>query len=123
MKPPKKPVWPGNGQMTRREFSRWAAQLAAFMAFYSTGCDRVLRSRKPAADEEFEFIVIGSGAGGGPVASKLARKGHKVLLIEAGKNTNLVSRHLNYEVPAFHGLSTEDKEPRSRDRGRPGLRS
>ena len=32
----------------------------------------------------FEYIVVGSGPGGGPIASNLARAGHSVLLLEAG---------------------------------------
>ncbi|PSN75099.1 alcohol oxidase [Corynespora cassiicola Philippines] len=32
----------------------------------------------------YEYIVIGSGPGGGPLAANLARAGHTVLLIEAG---------------------------------------
>jgi choline dehydrogenase len=35
-------------------------------------------------DKTFEYIVVGSGPGGGPLASNLARAGHSVLLIEAG---------------------------------------
>lgn len=56
-------------------------------------------------DEDlFEFIVVGSGAGGGPVACNLAKAGFRVLLLEAG--TNYQGR--NTDVPAFHPLSTED---------------
>ena len=36
------------------------------------------------SDAEFEYIVIGSGAGGGPLAANLAQAGFKVLLMEAG---------------------------------------
>ena len=32
----------------------------------------------------FEYIVVGSGPGGAPLACNLARAGHSVLLIEAG---------------------------------------
>jgi choline dehydrogenase-like flavoprotein len=32
----------------------------------------------------FEYIVVGSGAGGGTVAARLAEAGRRVLLLEAG---------------------------------------
>jgi choline dehydrogenase len=35
-------------------------------------------------DAPVEYIVIGSGAGGGPLACNLAKAGHKVVLFEAG---------------------------------------
>jgi choline dehydrogenase len=38
----------------------------------------------PTADEKYDYIVVGSGPGGGTVASNLARAGHNTLLIEAG---------------------------------------
>lgn len=34
--------------------------------------------------EEFDFIIIGSGAGGGTLASKLAKTGKKILILERG---------------------------------------
>jgi choline dehydrogenase len=55
--------------------------------------------------QEYEYVVVGSGAGGGPLAANLARNGHRVLLLEAGKDNGSL---LNYQVPAFHPLSTED---------------
>ncbi len=55
-------------------------------------------------EEIFEYIVVGSGAGGGPLACNLARNGHKVLLLEAGDDQGA---RIEYQVPAFHGASTE----------------
>ena len=59
----------------------------------------------------FDYIVVGSGAGGGPVAANLAAAGFTVLLIEAGSD-DYKSPNLNYEVPGFHGQATEDPEMR-----------
>jgi choline dehydrogenase len=56
------------------------------------------------ADQRHDFVIVGSGAGGGPLAANLALDGFSVLLIEAGGDQ--INDH--YSVPAFHGLSTED---------------
>jgi choline dehydrogenase len=53
---------------------------------------------------EYDFIIVGSGAGGGPLACNLARKKFRVLLIEAGGRRLPTSAN----IPAFHALATED---------------
>ncbi|MGH7518281.1 MAG: GMC family oxidoreductase [Gemmatimonadales bacterium] len=60
------------------------------------------------AATEFDFIVVGSGAGGGPLAGNLAKHGFRVLLLEAGSATD----NYYYQVPGFHGLASEDPELR-----------
>jgi len=57
------------------------------------------------SDGEYEYIVVGSGAGGGPLAANLAKRGCRVLLLEAGGDPETYL----YQVPCFHAYSTEEK--------------
>jgi choline dehydrogenase len=66
---------------------------------------------------EFEYIVVGSGAGGGTVAARLAESGCRVLLLEAGGDPLTLQGSCpagpdrmpdDYNVPAFHAFSTEN---------------
>lgn len=61
-----------------------------------------------------EFIVVGSGAGGGTVAARLAESGYRVLVLEAGSDpregtSGGRSNADDYDVPAFHPFATENE--------------
>lgn len=59
---------------------------------------------EPGTPLEADYVVVGSGAGGGPVACNLARAGYSVVLLEAGSDPQSWTR----TVPALHAAAAED---------------
>jgi len=56
-----------------------------YLAFLLVGGLRAVAApTAQAADGEYDYVVIGSGPGGGPLAANLAKAGYSVFLIEAG---------------------------------------
>ena len=65
----------------------------------------------PGTSDEVEYIVVGSGAGGGTVAARLVERGFRVLVLEAGGDPRkLQDKRLpdDYDVPVFHPFATEN---------------
>ncbi|KAF5868609.1 putative choline dehydrogenase protein [Botrytis fragariae] len=54
--------------------------------------------------DPYEYVVVGSGPGGAPLAARLALAGHSVLLIDAGEDHG---DDIEMQVPALHVLASE----------------
>ncbi|PVH82383.1 GMC oxidoreductase [Cadophora sp. DSE1049] len=54
--------------------------------------------------QSYDYIVVGSGAGGGPLAARLAINGQKVLLLEAGDDQGETPQQ---SIPAFYPAASE----------------
>ncbi len=100
----------------RRRVMRAFATVAAAAGGLVSGCASLFRLDDAAPsgtlsckgnpdDDAFDYIVVGSGAGGGPLAANLALAGFRVLLLEAGGDED----SYDYQVPAFHARASEDE--------------
>jgi choline dehydrogenase len=123
--------------MNRRDFVKYAAGIAqalrlrtasaeAAPASAPTGASRSRSAEsgsggQPASpsSRRADYVVVGSGAGGGTVAARLVESGFSVLVLEAGGDPQEISGGNplhpggntypdDYSVPAFHALATEN---------------
>lgn len=73
---------------------------------YPQTSDKLIPIAKPAQDE-YEYVIVGSGPGGAPLAANLAIAGHSVLLIDAGGDYGHLRER---ESPALANPSSERNE-------------
>jgi len=87
---------------------------------------KLLEAAQNPEQTPFDYLIVGSGAGGGPLAARLALAGKRVLLIEAGGDPALKSAKGGdpvipeafeewgwrevYQVPGYHAAATEDPQ-------------
>ncbi|KAK4239955.1 cellobiose dehydrogenase [Achaetomium macrosporum] len=70
--------------VNQASYTQWTALATKTPTTTCDGPGGPVAQCKPAPETTYDYIVVGAGAGGIPVADKLSAAGHKVLLIEKG---------------------------------------
>ncbi|MBI3864959.1 MAG: GMC family oxidoreductase N-terminal domain-containing protein, partial [Planctomycetia bacterium] len=84
----------------------------------ATIAEKLCAQARTLEESPFDFIIVGSGAGGGPLACRLALAGRRVLLIEAGGDpAHAPSVDFPraqpgeiHDVPGYMAAASEDQE-------------
>src|ERR1051326_8843112 len=90
-------------KLSRREMMKRSAKYAAGMAALAAGS-----TEAGAQTLQADYVVVGSGPGGGPLACNLARAGYKVILLEAGTPATEPDLETLIKVPVFNSFVPAD---------------
>ncbi|KAH7335695.1 hypothetical protein B0J17DRAFT_51152 [Rhizoctonia solani] len=82
------------------------ALAASIGATFLRTATAALEACPTSSSAEYDYIVVGAGAGGGPLAARLAINGYKVLLMDAGHDVF----NVNTTVPVYLARSNEDPQ-------------
>ncbi|KAK7006193.1 choline dehydrogenase [Favolaschia claudopus] len=58
------------------------------------------------SEPDYDFVVVGAGVGGGPVAARLVESGFSVLVVDAGHDVN----NLNTTIPFYFPRAVDDPQ-------------
>ncbi|KAK1521417.1 GMC oxidoreductase [Colletotrichum paranaense] len=81
-----------------------AALFAAAHAAFDQPLGPTLNATGPTDNSTYDYVVVGSGPGGAPLAARLAMAGFSVLLIDAGEDRG---EDPAVQVPALHVLASQ----------------
>ena len=62
-------------------------------------------------EQDWDIVIVGSGAGGGTLAARLAERGQRVFLLEAGGDAPaeaVPGMPEDHDIPAFHPFASEN---------------
>ena len=98
--------------LKRRDFVKGVAAASAVAGLPSCVSSLKNKRQPDSVETEYDFIIVGTGAGGAPLAARLATYGYSVLCIEAGfeHTTKDGEDPTKVKVPAYHPMSSEAPE-------------
>src|SRR4051812_49100545 len=70
--------------------------------------DKIIADASAKETSLYDYIIVGAGAGGGPLACRLALAKKRVLLVEAGPDPAEAGNI--HDAPLFHAASTDQAD-------------